>query len=284
MDIADYYKALPTFTRYYLTGTIVLAALATFHIVDAYALALFPEQATWGLQVWRFATSFLFFGEFSFMFLMGLFHIAFSVRGCETSFADDEKHDFWWMLAFLLPSITVSLLFDARRASRGFGTDTSSWARSSPSRWSGCTLRRVRERTRPRSGDSPLPVSSQISSPTSSHLPVGPAYFQPPPRQLHRIRPHRPRLWPFVPLSHLRAPKTTRRTLALDTSLVCQICVPSPTESRATPSLAARERRSSTQSWGRRRRWRSSPPLHRPRRPLGGQLSSRNFLNLIQHT
>ena len=43
MDIADYYRSLPPFTRYYITAVIVLAFLSTFNIVSYGYFILFFE-------------------------------------------------------------------------------------------------------------------------------------------------------------------------------------------------------------------------------------------------
>ena len=54
MDISDYYKSLPPFTRYYITAVIILAGVTSFNLINPYTLLLFTEQVTTKFEVIKF--------------------------------------------------------------------------------------------------------------------------------------------------------------------------------------------------------------------------------------
>lgn len=71
-DLETWFKTLPPFTRYYLSAAVICTALVSFGMLNPASLYFEWEFFFRGLQVWRILTQFLFFGKFSFNFLISM--------------------------------------------------------------------------------------------------------------------------------------------------------------------------------------------------------------------
>ncbi len=71
-DIETWYKTLPPFTRYYLSAAVLCTALVSFGVLNPAVLYFEWDFFFRGMQVWRLLTQFLFFGQFSFNFLISM--------------------------------------------------------------------------------------------------------------------------------------------------------------------------------------------------------------------
>lgn len=72
MDPQQWYKGLPAVTRYWLTAAVASALFARFGVISASTLAFYLPHALRKLQLWRFISTFLFFGGPSFPWLINM--------------------------------------------------------------------------------------------------------------------------------------------------------------------------------------------------------------------
>lgn len=106
-DIETWYKTLPAFTRYYLTAAVLCTALVSFGVLNPGYLYFDWTSFFKGLEVWRIITQFLFFGKFSFNFLisMVILYDPRSVQYCrplEAHPSFEEKYpEFIWCVVLL---------------------------------------------------------------------------------------------------------------------------------------------------------------------------------------
>ena len=69
---------IPTVTRYYLGGTLLMSFCMTYSIISPYVLFLdFPSVFYQG-QIWRLVTTFFFAGGFSMNFLFAMMMIYYT--------------------------------------------------------------------------------------------------------------------------------------------------------------------------------------------------------------
>jgi hypothetical protein len=64
-EIAAFYKSIPPFTRYFMTGVFALSFAMTYKIMSPYSMLLDFPSVFKKLQIWRLFTTFLFAGPFS---------------------------------------------------------------------------------------------------------------------------------------------------------------------------------------------------------------------------
>lgn len=71
-SIETWYKTLPAFTRNYLTASVVVTALVSFGMLGVDYLIFDWDLFFRHLHLWRIVSPFLFFGKFSFGFLIAM--------------------------------------------------------------------------------------------------------------------------------------------------------------------------------------------------------------------
>ena len=64
-EIMEFYKSIPPFTRYFMTGVFALSFMITYKMVSPYSILLDFSLVFKKLQLWRLFTCFLFAGPFS---------------------------------------------------------------------------------------------------------------------------------------------------------------------------------------------------------------------------
>ena len=97
-ELADYYKSIPPFTRYFITGVFVMSFGMTYQLISPYSMLL-DETAYKKLKVWKFVTTFMFAGPFSQSFLFSLIMIYFTLRRAEEYFKN-KNADFAVLILF----------------------------------------------------------------------------------------------------------------------------------------------------------------------------------------
>jgi Derlin-2/3 len=70
----EFFRNLPPLTRIWLVVAFATTVLVQFNFLTAYSLAFLPDEIMAG-QLWRLVTPFIFFGGFSFPFVMNLFFL-----------------------------------------------------------------------------------------------------------------------------------------------------------------------------------------------------------------
>lgn len=78
------WEALPPLTKVWLGLSVSSTALASFGTIDPGQMAFFLPMVVEKLELWRFLTCFIFFGKFSFGFLMQMFILSRFSAAMET--------------------------------------------------------------------------------------------------------------------------------------------------------------------------------------------------------
>lgn len=98
-DVADWFKSLPIFTRYWLALTIAFSLIGRFRIIGVQWLVLQYDPFIRNFEIWRAATS-LFFYPTSFHFLMNLYFLYnYSLRLERIDF-EGRPADYLYLLIF----------------------------------------------------------------------------------------------------------------------------------------------------------------------------------------
>ncbi|XP_004534991.1 derlin-2 [Ceratitis capitata] len=115
-SLLRFYMEIPTVTRIYTTACVLTTVAVHLDLVSPLQLYFNPTLILWKLQVWRLATTFLFFGSVGISFF---FNMVFTYRYCrmlEESFFRDRTADFVMMFLFggalmVFFGLFVNLLF-----------------------------------------------------------------------------------------------------------------------------------------------------------------------------
>ncbi len=83
-DFKAWYLSKPLFTRTFLTGVFVLAALVSLGIVTPYALTYTFREGILHFQLWRPLTAGFFMGKFSFSILFQMYFAYMFLSKTET--------------------------------------------------------------------------------------------------------------------------------------------------------------------------------------------------------
>lgn len=84
-EIAEYFKSIPPFTRYFMSGVFLMSFGMTYKLANPMWFILEPN-VIWKLQLWRLFTTFMFAGPFSQGFLFSIMMIYFSCSKIEEHF------------------------------------------------------------------------------------------------------------------------------------------------------------------------------------------------------
>ncbi|XP_046386647.1 derlin-1 [Ischnura elegans] len=102
-DIADWYKSLPIFTRWWLGLTVAFSVLGRFGLINNYSLILLYEPFVRKFQIWRPATALFYYPltpSTGFHFMINLYFLYnYSLR-LETGVFDGRPADYLFMLLF----------------------------------------------------------------------------------------------------------------------------------------------------------------------------------------
>ena len=85
-EIVEFYKSIPPFTRYFMTGVFSLSFLLTYKLISPYKIILDFALVFKKLHLWRLFTCFLYAGPFSQSFLFSLLMMYFSLSRIELYF------------------------------------------------------------------------------------------------------------------------------------------------------------------------------------------------------
>ena len=106
-DIEAWYKSLPSLTRYYLTGAVGLTTLTSLQVVSPYALYFDLSLIFTKLEIWRLLTTFLYFGNFSFNFLIAMVIL---VRFCKSLEVHPKYENDFASLIYCVGFLAVSIV------------------------------------------------------------------------------------------------------------------------------------------------------------------------------
>lgn len=117
MDVGQWYKALPKFTRYWLTTTVVMSILARFEILPMEYLYLTRESVLTKLQLWRCVTSLFVYplmpASAGFHFLINCFFITqYSARLEKDQFGRSPADYLYLLLIVAALAIVGGLVFN----------------------------------------------------------------------------------------------------------------------------------------------------------------------------
>uniref|UniRef100_U5EZG9 Derlin n=1 Tax=Corethrella appendiculata TaxID=1370023 RepID=U5EZG9_9DIPT len=102
-DIADWFKNLPIFTKYWLTCTVVISLLGRFGLLPMYHMLLLWEPLFKQFQIWRPLTALFFYplnAGTGFHFMLNCFFLYnYSLR-LETDHYKTSPADYFWLLIF----------------------------------------------------------------------------------------------------------------------------------------------------------------------------------------
>jgi len=115
-EITDWFKGLPTFTRFWFGLTVGTSLLGKFGLLHPRNLVLLYEPFVQKFQIWRAATALFYYPlspQTGFHFLINLYFLySYSLR-LETGVFDGRPADYFFMLIFnWIISIIVALLAD----------------------------------------------------------------------------------------------------------------------------------------------------------------------------
>jgi len=100
--IQDWLNGLPTITRHWLCGALLVTCSFNFQLLSGHSLVLLWEPLIKRFEIWRLVTPILFMGKFSFNFLIELYMIVqYSERyelGPFNSGGGGTTADYAWML------------------------------------------------------------------------------------------------------------------------------------------------------------------------------------------
>lgn len=111
-EIADWFRSLPVFTRYWFGLSVVFPVLGRFRLVNPQHLVLSYDHFVRGFQIWRPVTS-VFFYPMGFHYLVNLYFLySYSIR-LETGLFDGHPANYLFMLLFnWICIVIVALLSD----------------------------------------------------------------------------------------------------------------------------------------------------------------------------
>lgn len=109
-EIADWFKSLPFFTRYWLSLSIALPVAARFRLISQYYLVFDYKEVFKHLQLWRPFTS-VFFYPMGIHYLMNLYFLCSYSSRLETTTYNGRPADFLFMLLFNFICILVVAIF-----------------------------------------------------------------------------------------------------------------------------------------------------------------------------
>jgi len=100
-DVADWYRNLPKFTKYWFTLSVVFPLIGRFGFLDPYYFYLISELVIRKFQIWRLATALFFYPvQAGFRFLANLYFLYnYSIR-LETGLFDGKPADYGFLLLF----------------------------------------------------------------------------------------------------------------------------------------------------------------------------------------
>ncbi|CAG9335248.1 unnamed protein product [Blepharisma stoltei] len=107
--IDAWFHGLPPFTKYYFCSAMVSATLTTFEIISPYSLNFVLTRVLNNLEAWRILTTFIFFGSFSFGFIISLAILVRFTRALETH--PTYNQDFASFIWAILMMATIMLFF-----------------------------------------------------------------------------------------------------------------------------------------------------------------------------
>lgn len=106
-NFGDWFNQLGPVTRASLIATVGLSAACSLNFVSANAVVL-TSDAVWSLQVWRFVTSALFLGSFSFPWLMTVAMFVTYVKNNEDTDFKGKTADMVYMFLFLVGLLSIA--------------------------------------------------------------------------------------------------------------------------------------------------------------------------------
>lgn len=111
-EIADWFRSLPVFTRYWFGLSVLFPILGRFRLVNPQHLVLSYDHFVRGFQIWRPVTS-VFFYPMGFHYLVNLYFLySYSIR-LETGLFDGHPANYLFMLLFnWICIVIVALLSD----------------------------------------------------------------------------------------------------------------------------------------------------------------------------
>ncbi|KAL7696967.1 hypothetical protein N2W54_005191 [Lotmaria passim] len=111
-NFGDWFNHLGLVTRVSLVAAVGLSAVSTLNIIDPVQLILTSKAVT-SLQVWRFATSAFFLGNFSFPWLMTIATFVTYVKNNEEYDFKDKTADLVYMFLVVIAALSaVGLYFN----------------------------------------------------------------------------------------------------------------------------------------------------------------------------
>eukprot|EP00052_Salpingoeca_macrocollata_P004913 m.44293 g.44293 ORF g.44293 m.44293 type:complete len:247 (+) comp14539_c0_seq1:108-848(+) len=112
-DPAEWYRNIPTVTKFWFTGCAVTTLAGNFGAVSPFML-VFSWPAIWhGFQIWRLVTCALFMGKLGFPFLINLYFLYSYSNMLETGLYDGRTADYVFLVFFCwLVLVFIAFLFD----------------------------------------------------------------------------------------------------------------------------------------------------------------------------
>lgn len=102
-DIGDWFKSIPTITRFWFVGSVALPFIGKFGFISPMYLVLFPRDFFNKFQLWRPLTATLYFPVVpttGFLYLVNLYFLYHYSSRLETGVFDGRPADYLFMLLF----------------------------------------------------------------------------------------------------------------------------------------------------------------------------------------
>uniref|UniRef100_A0A0K8TQN2 Derlin n=1 Tax=Tabanus bromius TaxID=304241 RepID=A0A0K8TQN2_TABBR len=115
-DIADWYRTVPQFTRYWLSATVGLSLIARFGLLPHYYLILWWDFVVYKLQLWRIVTAVFYYPltpQTGFHFMLNCYFLYNYSLKLEKEQFQNKPSDYLFLLIFnWLNCVLIGLFFE----------------------------------------------------------------------------------------------------------------------------------------------------------------------------